>query len=111
MSDEICIYDQKTARDMELALKLSGVLAEHYPGHKFFVHVDSHPTVGMAYIQHWMLSEQDGYRLKIIDMPGWNDIRKAAIRAGGEILERFSVRRGKADMDQLRTLELRSRFN
>jgi hypothetical protein len=110
LDTDICLDDIRTARDMDMALKIAGVLSEHYPGHKFAVRVNSHPSVGMAYIQHWQLSENDGYRLKIVDLHGWPAIRSAAIKAGGEILERFQVRRGKADMDQLRTLELKSRF-
>ena len=111
MSEEIAAYDAHTLGDITFASELSRILSVEYPGHKFYVHVNSAPTVGMVIIQHWMLSEQHGYMLKLADLYTHDAVRKAAIKAGGEILERFSVRRGKADMDQLHTLELKSRFN
>jgi len=107
----LAIADQITSPDQSLALEISGLLAWHYPGHKFLVHVNSHPTVGMAYIQHLSLSEKDGYQLKIGDLWGPNQIKQAAIKAGGEILERFNVRRGKADRDELQHHQRRAAFS
>jgi len=111
MSEEVALYDAHTLNDITFASEISRILSREYPGHKFYVHVNSAPTVGMVIIQHWMLSEQCGYYLKLTDLYSHNDVRRAAIKAGGEILERFFVKRGKADMDQLRTLELKSRFH
>lgn len=107
---EIALYDARTIGDMDFASDISRILAREYPGHRFYVHVDSSPSVGMVIIQHWMLSEKDGYYLKLSDLANHDDIKKKCIAAGGEILERFSVRRGKADQDELRMLERQSAF-
>ena len=108
---EVAIYDSVTASDMTLAVEISAILAREYPGHLFYVHVNLHPSVGMAFIQHFSLSENEGFRLKIPDLAGPAQIKKAAIMAAGEILERFNVPRRAADLDQLRVMERKSRFN
>jgi hypothetical protein len=86
------------ANDMLLAKEIADALNSHYPGHLWAVNVDG-PN-GLANIRDLMLSGQMGYVLKLGNMFSASDFRRDVIRAGGEILERFRMARGRFDEGQ-----------
>ena len=51
-----------------------------------------------------MLSGEWGYRLLLDKNYSVSDLRSRAIKAGGEILERFNVKRGKMNDDHMATM-------
>lgn len=84
------------AVDMALALELSGLLDRHYPGYQWGVHVNS--SGGVVDIKNLAVSGEYGYRLLLSKV--FADIsRKCVINAGGEILERARLVRGKYKHD------------
>jgi len=87
--------------DMQLAMELSGLLNAHYPGYEWAVHVNSEGRC--VDIKNNHISTEYGYRiLTCRKMPngGWynlsnEEIRKASIMGGGELLERAKLARSK----------------
>lgn len=67
-------------------------LEKHYPGWLWTINPDE--NAGMMYIYALRLSGEFGYKLKIGDIQD-DETRKFALRAGGEILERYGLKRGK----------------
>lgn len=99
------------AADQDTAREIARVLHHHYPPpHAWAVNVDS--GRGIAVIENWNLSETHGFVIKLQDLKGAEEIRLAAIRAGGEFLERHDMSRTKkADPDELYARSLKARFN
>lgn len=98
------------AADQGLAKDIARVLAHHYPApHAWAVHVSS--RTGIATIENLNLSETHGFILKLRDLDGPEAIRRAAIKAGGEFLERHDMSRTKTpDRDDLAIRARRARF-
>jgi len=77
---------------LEVVVKRAGAaLEEKYPGWWWCINPDE--TAGVVYIYALRLSGEWGYTIKIADMQ--ERPRRLAIAAGGEILERYNIRRGK----------------
>ena len=74
--------------DMILCRNVSEVLERHYPGWCWLVGVEQ----GMVRIHSFKLSTLEGYRLRPEEID--NDYRRV-VDAGGEILERFGMPRGR----------------
>lgn len=84
--------------DQMLAAELGDLLCKHYPGHLWYVRVDSRPTVGIVSIYNGIISRSHSYNLHIDTV--YNDPdRKCIIRAAGELLERANVKRGTWEWD------------
>lgn len=83
------------ANDLILAKDMADTLNTHYPGHLWAVNVDG--KQGMADIRNLALSGTWGYRLRTVTNYSASEFKKRVVRAGGEILERFKLRRGSAD--------------
>lgn len=79
--------------DLALAKRLAEHLTKHYPGHLWAVNVDSHQ--GIATIQNMRLSGRWGFVLKLRDLAYEDEIAREAMRAGGELLERYRLSRGR----------------
>ena len=84
-------------------------LEKHFPGWLWTINPDE--GAGMMYIYSLRLSGEFGYKLKILDIQN-DETRKFAIRAGGEILERYGIKRGRYHRDLLRgkIADLRGNF-
>ena len=93
------------AADQNTARRLSRVLTQHYSGHAWAVHVDS--AQGMAFVENWNLSTREGFRIRLKDVDA-KGLERTAIWAGGEFLERFNVRRGEADREQMSAMSKRA---
>ena len=91
--EAIPLDDQKTA------FEISATLNRHYPGHKFGVNVDSRS--GIATIAHEadiLAGNGMGYVLHLSKLNS-DPTYDAAMRAGGEILERKGIARGVRRVD------------
>ena len=82
------------AGEQSMATELSRLLTHHYPGWPWAVNVCA--TRGIVTIQNWSLSESNGWRLKYNALSSPQAIRDAAVRCGGEILERHNQSRSRA---------------
>lgn len=90
---------QVSAFEMTLAKQMAETLHKHYPEHLWGVSVNA--QAGMADIRNMALSGEFGYRMKIGTHFTASDWDLRVKRAGGEILERYRVARGRADNEQL----------
>lgn len=77
----------------DLAIELSKLLLDHYPGHQWMVHVNS--DGGVIDIKNLVVSPTHGYRILRHDLYAHEALRKEVLRGGGEILERGGLDRGK----------------
>lgn len=98
--------DATCANDMILAKEIADTLHDHYNGHLWGVQVSG--VTGMADIFLISVSGNMGYRLKLKHIFSASDFKKDVIRAGGEILERFRLRRGR--FDEAEFLQLKTNF-
>jgi len=74
-----------------LAKNVAETLNKHYPGHLWGVNVNE--AGGIVTVYNLSLSGNWGFVLHIKDLAIADDMKKV-MRAGGEILERYRLRRG-----------------
>lgn len=89
-------YDFSKSKDIAEALN------SQYPGHLWAVRVQSQQ--GIATIHNMALSHTHGYVLKLDGVYSASHLTQRAIHAGGEILERFKVARGRVDNELMDAL-------
>lgn len=89
---------QQCANDMVMAKNIADALNNHYPGHLWAINVDG--ANGIVTIMDLMLSGTWGYLLKIPAIYSESSFKQDVLRAGGEILERFRMARGRFDEAQ-----------
>lgn len=93
-------YDmQQNMLDIAMAKDVADALNAHYPGHYWAVNCRGEQ--GIMTIHNLMLSGEWGYRLLLDNSYSASDLRKRAIMAGGEILERYKVARGRINQDHM----------
>ena len=92
-----------------LAKRCGEALEKRYPGWWWTINPDQ--VGGVIYIYSLRLSGEWGYTIKIADIQD-DPQAKEAIIAGGEILERFNIRRGKYKRGLLKgkMVDLRGNF-
>lgn len=95
---------QLSANDLTFAKEMAEALHSAYPNHLWAVTCDG--VQGVATIRNLALSGLWGYRLLLPKIYSMSQFRAKVLHAGGEILERFNQRRGKAIDDHLANLEL-----
>ena len=102
----------ETAKEIQANQTIAKVIAEtldkHYPGHAWMV--DANVMQGIVRIHNLELSQEYGYILhtdSLINDPSMS----LTIRAGGEFLERFGLKRGKLDRDELANKDMDLRGN
>lgn len=91
---------QQLLREQEIAKNIAEVLHQHYPGHLWAVNVDI--DNGIANVSNLRLSGNWGFVLhlgKILPL-GYKSFHKVIMQAGGEILERYRLARGRYDEDK-----------
>jgi hypothetical protein len=86
--------DKWADHDIALAVRIGDALTSHYPGHPWFVEVDSNG--GLAMISIPAITGRFAYVLKL-RLLGSDPSLKSVIRAGGEILERWKIPRSRLD--------------
>jgi len=82
-----------------LTKRCGAALEAKYPGWMWLLNPDE--EAGVMYFYSLRLSGEWGYILKIEDVQA-GDAEKMAVMAGGEILERYNIRRGRYDVELLR---------
>lgn len=95
-------YEDETPTEALINMRVAATLERHYPGHTWYVSFKE--TAGVIYIKHPSISRHSGYAINIVNCTKARDLDRAVMRAGGEILERASVKRGLADDLQLAQL-------
>ena len=92
-----------------LTKRYGEALEKHYPGWWWLINPDE--NAGCMYIYSLRLSGEWGYILKIKEIQN-DEHEKAAVMAGGEILDRYNIRRGKYDRELLqgKMKDLRDNF-
>lgn len=90
--------------DFAMAKQIAEALNDDYPGHLWAVNVRGEH--GIATIHNLMLSGEWGYILHLDKRYSASELRAAAKRGAGEILERYQVRRGRADMDKMGEMKM-----
>ena len=84
--------------DFDVAKKCADMLTKHYPNYAWGVNVNS--ETGMVQVRNLTLSGEWGFNLHLSKVV--NDVDLKLVRdAGGEILERFKVRRGIANENEI----------
>lgn len=87
-----------SANDMLMAKEIADTLERHYKGHLWGVNVDG--RTGLITIRNLLISGQMGYILKIPLIYSASEFLGKVVRAGGEILERYQLSRGRFDEAQ-----------
>ncbi len=93
---------QTNARELILAKQMGDRLHTAYPGHLWAVTVSE--KQGIATIRDLYLSGIWGYVLKLSDHYTASDWDQQVMHAGGEILERYRVRRGAVNQGEIAAL-------
>lgn len=92
------------ALDFNMAKEMSECLTAAYPGHAWAVTCEGEK--GIATVRNLALSGNWGFVMKLRNMSSSSDWKKQIIMAGGELLERFRLRRGAVDHDAVASLEM-----
>lgn len=79
--------------DLALAKRIAESLHRHYPDHLWGVGADA--ASGVVKVMNLRLSGRWGFILKIRDLAYEDEIEREAKRAGGELLERYRLSRGR----------------
>lgn len=86
------------ANEMVIAREMADTLHTAYPGHLWAVNVDR--ANGVAHVRNLALSGKWGFVLRLPEMYSASEMGAQVKRAGGEILERYRMRRGAMDWDK-----------
>lgn len=97
----------QSLNDMLIAKQVAETLMEHYP-HPHLWAVSADGSTGLITIKNLNLNGQWGYVLKLPKVYSASSLSKDVMRAGGEILERFKMNRGRFDEQQY--TELKTNF-
>lgn len=87
------------ALDFNLSRDMAEALHTAYPGHLWAVTCEG--DRGIATVRNLMLSGNWGFVMKLSDLTTASDWKKRVLQAGGELLERYRLRRGVADQDAI----------
>lgn len=98
---DVGLHPEDHLREIEWAKRISECLDKAYPGYGWAVNVNLRGK--MVTVQAMRLSGEWGFYLKLDKV--MHDPRLECVKkAGGEILERYRVRRGQVDIDQIANL-------
>lgn len=84
--------------DMIMARNIAEALHKQYPGHLWAVTCEG--ANGIATVRNLRLSGIYGFVLKINDLKGHSALVRNALQAGGELLERYRMARGRFNQDE-----------
>ena len=94
-----------SANDLLMAKEMADLLHQHYPGHLWAVSCDGAGS-GFADVRNLSLSGTWGFRVKLRELFSASDFRRRIVMAGGEILERYNLSRGKLRQEELAAIPL-----
>lgn len=90
------------ANDLLIAKEMADALHTAYPGHLWAVQVQG--DQGVATVRNLALVGNWGFILHLPTIYSASEYKKRVVRGGGEILERYRLRRGRADFDAIDAL-------
>lgn len=93
--------------DYNMAKEMSEILHGAYPGHLWAVTCEG--DKGIATVRNLSLSGEWGFVLHLKAMSTASDWKRMVIMAGGELLERFNLRRGLANSEAI--MEVQNDFS
>lgn len=97
------------ANDMIWAKEMADALHTAYPGHLWAVTCEG--AQGIATVRNLALSGNWGFVIRLDEAYSMSEFKKMVVRGGGEILERYKLRRGAADHDAIAALNRDLRGN
>jgi len=92
------------ALDFNMAKDMAETLYEAYPDHAWAVTCEG--KKGIATVRNMSLAGNWGFVLHLKTLSSASDWKKRIVMAGGELLERFRLRRGAANQDAIAGLEM-----
>ncbi len=92
------------ANDYVMAKNAAELLHRHYPGYLWAVSVDHNART--LDVRNLMLSGAWGFRIPLMPVFSASDLDKQVMRAGGELLERYRVRRRALEHDEIAALSV-----
>lgn len=105
MSDLTTDTPDIAANDLLMAKEMAELLNKHYPGHMWAVSCDGGGT-GFADVRNLSLSGTWGFRVKLRELFSASDFRHRIVMAGGEILERYNLSRGKLRPEEFASIPI-----
>lgn len=99
MTDLVTDNPKGALNDILTARVMAEALHAAYPGHFWAVSCDG--KTGFADVRNLALSGNYGFRIRLSGIYSASGFKRDVLKAGGEILERFRVDRGRLDDDQL----------
>ena len=103
MTDLVTDNPQGAANDIVMAKEMAEALHSAYPGHLWAVTCDG--EIGFADVRNLALSGNWGFRIKLDEIYSGSQFKHKVLMAGGELLERYRLRRGKFDADEYANLK------
>lgn len=94
---------QLTANDMIFAREMAETLHAQYPNHLWAVTCEGEK--GIATVRNLALSGEWGFVLHLKEIYSASAWKQKLIMAGGELLERFRLRRGLADQEAIASIQ------
>lgn len=104
MSELVTDNPQGEFMDVATAKDMAEALHQAYPGHLWAVSCDT--RTGFADVRNLALTGNWGFRIFLGNVYSASAFKKHVIRAGGEILERYRLSRGRFDEVQLSDLTM-----
>lgn len=92
------------ANDLVMSKEMADSLHTAYPGHLWAVQVEG--KKGVCYIRNLALVGNWGFVIKLPAIYSASEFKKRVLRGGGEILERYRLRRGAVDHDAIEALPM-----
>lgn len=108
MSDEITSLIEHCPEDETMAKYILDRLLFHYPNHTWIV--QAFTKQGYATIRNPSISYKMGMRMIFPKILTHGDLEHKILIFGGEFLERFDIRRAKADRDETQDRWKTARF-
>jgi hypothetical protein len=103
MSDIVTDNPIGAANDIVMAKQMAEALHAAYPGHMWAVACDG--QIGFADVRNLALSGNWGFRIKLDEIYSGSNFKHRVLMAGGELLERYRLNRGKFNQDQYQGLQ------
>lgn len=103
MSDIVTDNPIGAANDIVMAKQMAEALHAAYPGHMWAVACDG--QIGFADVRNLALSGNWGFRIKLDEIYSGSQFKRQVLMAGGELLERYRMSRGKFNQDQYQGLQ------
>lgn len=103
MSELVTDNPQGAANDILMSKEMADTLHAAYPGHLWAVTCDG--EIGFADVRNLALSGNWGFRIKLDEIYSGSQFKHKVLMAGGELLERYKLSRGRFNADEYATLK------